>query len=135
MKTQKQIIGCLGEAIAARYLKKRGFSVIMQNYWKPWGEIDIIVENKHVLHFVEVKTVTREINADNVSCEINKKGYRPEDNVHPWKIARLKRVIQSYLLEKKVSGETKDWIFDVVVVYVDTKTKKANLEMLENIIL
>jgi len=59
-KTEKQKIGDLGEGIACDYLKAKGHQIIERNYWKPWGEIDIIVEKEGVVGFIEVKTVSRE---------------------------------------------------------------------------
>ena len=55
-------IGRLGEDIACRFLKEKGFKVVERNYWKKWGEIDIVAEKEGVLRFIEVKTVTRENN-------------------------------------------------------------------------
>jgi len=66
-KTRKQIIGDLGESLVCRYLENKGYSIIDRNYWKPWGEIDIIAKKNRFfskkeekLCFIEVKTVTRE---------------------------------------------------------------------------
>ncbi len=61
-KSEKRKIGDLGEGISCNYLKNKGFSIIDRNYWKPWGEIDIIASKKGVIHFVEVKTVTQSLN-------------------------------------------------------------------------
>ena len=52
--TTKQT-GDKGEAYAAKYLKKHKYKIIARNYKKPYGEIDIIAENKEVIAFVEVK--------------------------------------------------------------------------------
>ena len=43
--TTKQT-GDKGEAYAAKYLKKHKYKIIARNYKKPYGEIDIIAENK-----------------------------------------------------------------------------------------
>lgn len=139
-RTEKRKIGDIGENIACRFLVKRGFEIVEQNYSKKWGEIDIIARKAGKLHFVEVKSVTRE-NLKNVSpaCPARETdGYRPEDNLHPWKLKRLSRVIQTYLLgykgNREVSHET-DWQFDVVVVYLDLKSLQAKVNYLEDIIL
>jgi len=141
-RTQKRKTGDLGENIACRFLVKRGFEIIEQNYNKKWGEIDIIARRsvgqarkEQRLHFIEVKSVTRE-NINNVSSETD--GYRPEDNLHPWKLKRLRRVIQTYLLNykenKSVTHET-DWQFDVAVVYLDIKNMQAKVNYMEDIII
>lgn len=147
--TQKRKTGNLGEDLACRFLVKRGFEVIERNYLRKWGEIDIIAKKDNILHFVEVKSVSREI-ITGVSLREGGQApetsddndyYRPEDNLHPWKLERLKRTIQSYLYEKgeDVSGacpvrET-DWRFDVITVYIDKKRLKTRVFMLENIII
>lgn len=123
MKTAKRAIGDTGEGVACRYLEGKGYKVLERNYLRPWGEIDIIAEKAKKLYFVEVKTVSHEM-----------RGYRPEENVHPAKLKRLHRALQTYLLDHKVSEAT-DWQIDVACVYLDFSTRKAKVEMLENVIL
>jgi putative endonuclease len=123
--------GQLGEDIACRFLMKHGFEVVERNYWKKWGEIDIVAKKGNKLHFVEVKSVSREINPMVLYKEDS---FRPEDNLHPWKLQRLSRVIQTYLLEKDVSDET-EWQFDVITVYLDMKRRVSKVYLLEDIVL
>ncbi|MDD4803732.1 MAG: YraN family protein [Candidatus Pacebacteria bacterium] len=130
-KTEKQLIGKLGEDIACKYLKSKGFTIINRNYLKKCGEIDIIAQNKGLIHFIEVKSVSREINKNIVSSET---GYRPEDNLHTWKLERLRKTIQLYLAEKYVSSET-EWFFDVITVYIDQEKRLSRVNMLKNVIL
>ena len=129
-------IGKLGEDLACRFLMKHGFEVIQRNYLQRCGEIDIIAEKQGALRFIEVKSVSRE-NIDSVShaCPARETdNYRPEDNVHPRKLQRLSRTIQTYLLEKGVSDET-DWQFDVITVYIDIKRRVSRVSIMENVIL
>ena len=123
-------VGRVGEETACIFLMKRGFRVIEQNYWKKWGEIDIIARYRGKLHFVEVKTVSRE-NIRDVSRETIDE-YRPEENVHPKKLERLSRVIQTYLLEKKYEDE---WQFDVIAVFLDMENREAKCTYIEDIII
>lgn len=129
-ETEKQKIGRIGEDIACRFLMKRGFKVSERNYLKKWGEIDIVAKKSGILRFIEVKTVSRE-NVDNISHETN--GYRPEENVHPKKLQRMARVIQTYLIEKGIEDE--NWQFDVLAVYLDLKNKEAKCRFTEDVIL
>ena len=55
MATNKQKVGEIGENVASEYLKKKGFKILERNYWKKWGELDIIAQKGDVIHFVEVK--------------------------------------------------------------------------------
>lgn len=139
-KTEKRKFGDLGEDIATRFLKKRGYTVIERNYQKPWGEIDVIVQKNNVLHFVEVKTmrdVPRETikkfsreTTTSVSHVTN--GYRPEENVHEAKLKRLYRAIATYLDDQHVSDET-EWVIDVLAIHLNLGTKEARIRFIENI--
>lgn len=129
--TEKQVVGNLGEKISANFLVAKGYSIIAKNYRKKLGEIDIVAKKKEKIHFVEVKTVSR----DNLLNPIHKEmdAFRPEDNVHGWKQKRLARAIQCYIAQNKL-GET-EWQFDVITVFLDRKNKLARVKVLENIIL
>ena len=123
--------GRLGEEIACRFLISKGFKLIERNYQKKWGEIDIIANKHNELHFIEVKSVSREMDDFNVTRETSDK-YRPEDNIHLAKIKRISRTIQSYLSFKDISPET-SWCFDAVTVKLDMKNKKAKVFIMDNI--
>ena len=169
--TEKQKIGQIGEDYACEYLEKNGYKVIERNYLKKWGEIDIISKKANKIHFVEVKSVSRNLddvthvtkknwvtdmmdavrgiignrrgdvkNYDdgNISYsnkEMRRQGsYQPEDNMHPWKLQRLGRAVQSYLLDRNVSDET-EWQFDLITVQIDINKGLHEEEVLEDIVL
>lgn len=117
--------GKLAEDIAERFLTERGYSIIHRNYWKPYGEIDIIARMSDRIHFIEVKSVFGGLN------HVSHENIRPEDNVHPAKLKKLARVIEVYIRTFHV----KSWQFDVAIVYVDEDSKKANVNLIENQIL
>ncbi len=129
--TEKQKIGRMGEEYACEYLKSLGFSVTHRNYLRKWGELDIVCEKGTKIHFIEVKTVSRNLSG-NVIYE-TKDNYRPEDNMHPWKLKRLSRAVQSYLLEKNLDDV--DWQFDVVTVYLDLNKGLRQAEIIEDVVL
>lgn len=54
MATSK-LSGAWGEALAAEYLRKKRYKLVAVGYRSRFGEIDLIVENKKYLVFVEVK--------------------------------------------------------------------------------
>ena len=131
-KTQK--IGEIGENIAVKFLVKRNFIVLERNYTKKWGELDIIAEQQEKIYFIEVKSVACETLND-VIRETSKSGkYRPEENMHPKKLQRMSRAIQTYLLSRK-NVLKKEWQVDLLVVYLDLNNKKAKIKVVENIIL
>jgi putative endonuclease len=136
--SEKQKTGEIGENIATKFLVKHNFDILDRNYTKKWGEIDIIAQKGNKLYFVEVKSVSRETldvfvpNSYNDSDE--RYQHRPEDNMHPWKLKRLSRTIQTYLLSKKVPDD-QEWQVDLLVVYLDIRNKKAKVKVVSDIIL
>ena len=56
--TEKQIIGKIGEQLAADFLLKNGYTLVAQNLHLSKNEIDIIAEDRDFIVFVEVKTRT-----------------------------------------------------------------------------
>src|SRR5947209_6344330 len=97
-RTIKRRIGDIGEGLACRFLMKQNFVIKDRNYLKKYGEIDIVATKNGIYHFIEVKTVSKNLlmHKYNVIHETFDE-YRPEDNVHPWKLLRLGRTIQAYL--------------------------------------
>ncbi len=130
-RTEKRKLGDIGENIACDYLKRHGFEVLDRNYLRKWGELDIVAKKKGIIHFVEVKSVSCVTLPENVIRVTD--SYRPEENVHPQKLRRLGRAIQTYILEKRL--DNMDWQLDIITVKIDMNNRKARVEMLENIII
>ena len=130
--TERQKIGQIGEDLACEFLEKTGYKIVDRNYLKKWGEIDIVAKNNKKIHFVEVKSVSRDLSKNVIRETID--NYKAEDNMHPWKLQRLGRAIQSYLLDKNVSDDI-DWQFDVITVYIDISKGQSKVFLLEDIVL
>ena len=126
--TEKRRIGNIGENIACEFLQRNGFEVKDRNYLRKWGELDIVATKKGIWRFVEVKSISC-ATLDTVPRETT---YRPEENVHPQKLKRLSRAIQTYLMEKHIDA---DWQLDIVTVRIDEKSRRARCEMIENVII
>ncbi len=126
--SNSQKIGELGEEIACNFLVKHDYLILERNYTKKWGEIDIIAQKGEKRYFVEVKSKSVS-SLDFVLNETN----RPEDNMHPWKMKRLRRVVETYLISKRLGYV--DWQFDLLVVYLDIDNRKARVKVIDNIIL
>jgi len=129
--TEKRRLGDIGENCAAEFLVRRGYTIIDRNYLRKWGELDIVAEKGNRLHFVEVKSVSRRTAQWDVTHGTS--AYRPEENVHPQKLKRLSRAIQTYILEKRL--DHLDWQLDIAVAYVDEEARRTRVELLENIII
>ena len=129
--SNSQKVGKLGEDVASMFLMKHNFSILERNYTRKWGEIDIIAKKDNKLYFIEVKSVSCETLPD-ISID-NSLSKRPEENMHPWKMKRLSRTVQTYLIHNKI-GNT-PWQFDLLLVYLDIGNKIARVKRMENIIL
>ena len=95
-------LGAHGEAVAARYLERRGLVVLDRNWRCRAGEIDLVATDGATVVIVEVKTRSGT-------------GYGgPAEAVTPRKLARLRRLAQLWLAAHRVG-----WVevrFDVIAV-------------------
>lgn len=130
-------IGIIGEKIAEKFLRSKGLEIVERNFRKPYGEIDIVArqntKGKELIRFVEVKSVSyTPVPAGETHKDVpHGTGIRPEENVHPQKLKRLSRVIEAYI----ISHETTDWVFDLILVYINKKTRSAYVKWLKDIII
>jgi putative endonuclease len=102
MRDYTQQFGKKGEDLAARYLQKKGYTLLDRNYRAERGEIDLIVTKDQVLVFVEVKT------------QGSLKFGEPEMWVDHKKQVQIGKVAMAYLQEKVI--DQMDCRFDVVTV-------------------
>lgn len=123
MPSTKRKFGDAGERIAEKHLTQKGYRVIEKNYWKPWGEIDIIAKQGKMLIFCEVKTR----DAKNVEH------FLAEYSINRLKIKKLQKICETYLLEKKYPYD-QEWQIDVLAVSINREEKKAKVKHFENAI-
>ncbi len=100
----KKLLGRKGEELVAKYLKKQGYKLLQRNYRTPFGEADIIAEDKDEVVFVEVKARTT---ADYGL---------PSEAVGEGKQRRYRQIAKCYWLQ---TGEEPNARFDVAEVYAD----------------
>jgi putative endonuclease len=141
--SKKQKTRELGENIACIYLKKQGFKIIERNYGQKWGEIDIIAIKEDRIYFIEVKSVTRVTKQTNHRLKIitnslqqnvtHETAHQPEENVHPLKLRKIYRTLETYLMDRQVP-ENVDWQVDLICVYLYPAQKQASIKRIENIV-
>ena len=111
-------IGKLGEELAGRYLRLRGYKIIAQNYRVNLGEIDFIARDKADLVFVEVKT--RSSTAYGV----------PSEAVTDTKKHHMSRVALVYLKQRRLLRAKAR--FDVVSIILNKKQCVARIRLIKN---
>lgn len=94
-------LGKLGEAVAADFLRSKGYEICSKNYRYLKGEIDIIAKKDHVLAIVEVKS--------------RKTGFIESlsDSITPKKIQLLTLTADHYVQERNLDVEVR---FDIITV-------------------
>ena len=108
-------LGKEGERIAVDYLRKKGFTILKQNYRFKRAEVDIITMYKDVLRIIEVKTRQSHYMAG------------PEITVTKKKQKAIIRVANAYVDECDYDGETQ---FDIISIVLNENN--LSLEHLED---
>jgi putative endonuclease len=117
MRTSKAA-GDRGEAEAARYLRKRGYTLLASQWRCRFGEIDLIARNRErLLCFVEVKL------RSNLACGL------PREFVDARKREKLRKAAACYMSAHQLDEPVR---FDVAEVYTDEKQRVVRLEYLED---
>ena len=126
----KNSVGKEGEDVACSFIEGKGYKVIERNHLQKWGELDIVGLKGGTLHFFEVKTISRDLSVTHVTND----RYQAEDNIHNWKILRLRRVIQTYLSSRGRKYK-QNWQFNIVTVILDKVHNLSKVELWEDVIL
>jgi len=130
-------IGNIGEDIAVKYLKKKGYKILGRNFAKNFksgpqmGELDIIAQkaggffgfnNKNPICFIEVKL--SDCRNDNL--------FPPEDRVNWHKIQQIQKMAQVWLGQNYQKTDL-PWQMDVLAISLDKPDSKAKIRHFENI--
>ena len=112
---EKKRLGRGGENLAADFLMAKGYRIRERNYRCRLGEVDLIIERKGEISFVEVKT-RRSI--DEVS---------PRELVPYGKQVHISKVAQHYIAVKNLH----DTAADFAVLIVDVSQGAPRFEFIE----
>lgn len=116
--TRRRTLGERGEAMAARYLRRRGYRIVARGERGGLGEIDLVAVDRRTVVFVEVKT-RRSHDAGH-----------PADAVDANKQRRLTRLALAYL--KKHDLLECRARFDVVAVTWPDDRSPPQIEHIQN---
>ena len=100
----KKVLGRKGEKAVEQFLKKSGLKILHRNFQTPFGEADLIAQDKDEIVFIEVKT--RSSNAYGSGVEAVGKG----------KKERYYKIAKYYGLQ---TGEEPNVRFDVAELNAD----------------
>jgi putative endonuclease len=104
--------GRRSENLAATYLAKKGYRILVRNWTCHWGELDLVCLKDKVLVFVEVKYRST-------------KNYGfPQEAITRQKIIKLKRTAQIYLSQTHPSQ--KSFRFEAVSIYQEKGKMKLS---------
>ncbi len=110
--------GDIGEDYAVKFLKKKKYKILDRNFRKPFGEIDIIAENKEYIVFVEVKTRHQ----NSITSGAQAVDYRKQQKIIKTAVA--------YMADKDTEKYCR---FDVCEVYIDKdKLSLLSINYIEN---
>jgi len=115
MGSPSTALGQLAEQRACRFLEAKGFRLLAQNFSCAMGEIDLIMQHKDEIVFVEVRT---RHNADYGSAV---------ESVHLYKQNKLVKTA-TYYLQKKGWFDKVDCRFDVIGI----NPQSGEIEWVEN---
>jgi len=102
-QTNKQRTGQAGEDAALQYLQAAGLTLITRNYHCRWGEVDLVMQEKDCIVFVEVRLRSHS-NYGGAAASVDKR-----------KQAKLQKTAIHYLQQQKASARQVARI-DVVAV-------------------
>ena len=104
----RQSLGRKGEELTCEFLRKKGHTILERNWRSGHLEIDIISFNEEGIHFVEVKTRRKNIQAP------------PQENVGSIKQNRVVRAAKSFLNSRMgLPYGNHECMFDVVAITFD----------------
>lgn len=106
--------GAVGEILAARFLRERGYTILAANVRSRFGEIDIIAADRQYIAFVEVKTRSE--------ATI----YAPREAVTKQKQQRILRTAALYLQQHPSELQPR---FDVIEILTERENPMEVLEL------
>ena len=118
MERSRLNIGKIGESLAVKHLKARGYRILAQNYRVRRGEIDLIAGDGEFIVFVEVKT------------RRSLKFGLPQAAVTLQKQRQISKVALAYLQAQNLLDAP--CRFDVIAIHLSPQLELLRLEQIES---
>jgi putative endonuclease len=121
-----KILGDLGEKIAEKYLKEKGYNILDKNFrYKKLGELDIIGQKGDNIYFFEVKARMKKRISD----------FKPEDNITLTKQKKLIKLSQLWIAKNLPAGGQDKinlaWQIDILAIEI-YRDNSFDIRHLEN---
>ena len=95
--------GRMAEDLALRYLQKHGLALLQRNYRSRFGEIDLIMQEKNTIIFIEVRS------------RKNSAFLHPVETVNCTKRNKIRKTSQVFM-QQTSAGNRFNWRFDVITL-------------------
>jgi len=114
-----RLLGSWGEDQAAKYLRRKGYTIVERNFSCRYGELDIIAKKRGIIAFVEVK-----LRKDDRFAQAREYVTR----------AKQQRLLAAAQLWLSVSGCQLQPRFDVIEIYAPqgAASRRLDIRHLEN---
>lgn len=123
MSRYNKNLGDFGEYVAADFLEAKGYHILEKNYNTRGGELDLVVEDKQWLIFVEVKT---------------RKGIKygtPSEAVNWKKQQHMLSAARNYLHQNPTRKEIRFDIIEIIAWMADDTPHLEHINHMENVLL
>lgn len=113
--SEPQLTGEWGELLAREYLETNGMTFIVRNYLCRMGEIDLVMQDKDILVFVEVRVRNTKLHGDAL------------ESINFRKQQKIRRTAERYIQQNNYKGGAR-----IDVVGIDTSIAPPKITWIEN---
>lgn len=120
---QRKALGLHGEKLAADYLIKQNYSIVVRNFHSRFGEIDIVATQKNTYVFIEVKT---------------RKSFafgEPEEGINRKKLKKIYQTIFHFFQKNQLETKNIDWRIDLIAIKLTQSLQIKEINHYQNIAL
>lgn len=115
--------GKQAEKLAGDYLTGKNFAILSRNWFRPWGELDIVARKNGILHFVEVKGESQA-----------RGGFDAWRRANRGKLEKVIRTAKTWMVHNRYSAHT-PWQIDIIQVSIRKEKEEAHITHFKNVLL